>query len=120
MAVAIATITWEFAVAWFQRRLEIEHYLGTTLLPGGEIRHVWPRDKAHWLRRLATDRGISGRRIAAVGDSACDVDLLLAAPHTIYVGSNVPDRLPHAIHLPNADILAIASRILDRFGTPPQ
>jgi HAD superfamily phosphoserine phosphatase-like hydrolase len=119
VAVAIASITWEFAVAWFARQLDIPYYLGTTLQPNGEIQHVWPRDKASWLRRLAKDLGIPARNIAAVGDSAGDVELLLEASHAFYVGANLPDRLAHAVHLPHADIVTVASRILDAFGRLP-
>jgi HAD superfamily phosphoserine phosphatase-like hydrolase len=119
VAVAIASITWEFAVAWFARQLDIPYYLGTTLQADGEIQHVWPRDKASWLRRLAQDLGIPARNVAAVGDSAGDVELLLEASHAFYVGTNLPDRLTHAVHLPHADIVTVALGILDAFGYLP-
>jgi phosphoserine phosphatase len=113
---AIASITWEFAVAWFARQLDIQYYLGTMLEPTGEIRHVWPRDKAHWVRRLATDLGISPQNVAAVGDSSGDTDLLLEATHAFFVGTEVPARLTRVIHLPNADISAVAYQMLEQFG----
>jgi phosphoserine phosphatase len=56
--IAIASITWEFAVAWFAQQLDIAYYLGTTLEPTGEIRHIWPRDKAAWVQRLGGPRKV--------------------------------------------------------------
>jgi phosphoserine phosphatase len=90
VAVAIASITWEFAVVCVVRQLEIAHYLGTRLQPSGEIHHVWPRDKARWLQHLVADLGIPSRNVAAVGDSAGDVELLLTATHAFYVGPRCP------------------------------
>jgi phosphoserine phosphatase len=115
VAVAIASITWEFAVVCVVRQLEIAHYLGTRLQPSGEIHHVWPRDKARWLQHLVADLGVPSRNVAAVGDSAGDVELLLTATHAFYVGAQVPDRLMQVTHLPHADIAALARRILDLF-----
>jgi phosphoserine phosphatase len=47
--VAIASITWQFAVEWFARQLGVSRFLGTGLSPSGAVHHVWPRDKAVWL-----------------------------------------------------------------------
>ena len=46
IVVAIASITWEFAVAWFVKRLGVEYYVGTRLEAEGTIIHVWPRDSS--------------------------------------------------------------------------
>jgi len=55
--VAIASITWKFAVAWFAAKFNIASFLGTDLLPSGAIEHVWGRTKGTWLLHLAHDLG---------------------------------------------------------------
>lgn len=57
--IAIASITWSFAVGWFARRLGAQFHLGTELRPSGAVVHVWPEDKAVWLSDLATRLGVS-------------------------------------------------------------
>lgn len=110
--VAIASITWKFAVAWFAEKLNITDFLGTDLLPSGAIEHVWSRTKGTWLLQLASDLGVEDSRIAAVGDSAGDMDLLKVSALRFFVGSQPPDSLPGVIHLPAADIRAIAEQII--------
>lgn len=110
--VAIASLTWSFAVGWFAERFNVVHYLGTGLSPAGEISHVWGRDKARWLRALAGELGIPGNRIAAVGDSPGDIDMLQIAALRFFVGRRPPLDVEGVIHIPDADIRAIADRIL--------
>jgi phosphoserine phosphatase len=110
--VAIASITWKFAVAWFAARLDIANFLGTDLLPSGDIEHVWGHTKGTWLLELAKDFGVEASRIAAVGDSAGDIDLLKAAALRFFVGPEPPDAVPGVIHLPAADIRTIAEHIV--------
>ena len=110
--VAIASITWKFAVAWFAAQLNITSFLGTNLLPSGAIEHVWDCTKGTWLLQLAHDLGIEESRIAAVGDSTGDTDLLKASALRFFVGSEPPDSIPAVIHLPVADIRTIAEHII--------
>ncbi len=114
--VAIASLTWEWAVEWFAQQFNIQYYLGTQLKPTGEISHVFPQDKAQWLRQLAVKLNIPTQNIVAVGDSQGDVDLLLEATHAFFVGSTVPANLEHVTHLPNANIMLLADRILHKLG----
>ena len=110
--VAIASITWKFAVAWYAARLNVTSYVGTDLLPSGAMEHVWGWTKGTWLLQLARDLGVDEHRIAAVGDSAGDVELLKAAALRFFVGSEPPDAVPEAIHLPAADLRTIAEHII--------
>lgn len=79
IVVGIASMTWKFAVRWFASRLGIRHFLGTGLDKQRVIVHIWGRDKARWLLDLAESHGISSNRIASVGDSAGDAEMLRVA-----------------------------------------
>jgi HAD superfamily phosphoserine phosphatase-like hydrolase len=115
-AVAIASITWEFAVAWFAEQFGISHYSGTGLLPDGRVVHEWPRDKPTRVVKLANDLGIPRERTAAVGDSAGDVPMLQAVRHPFFVGPRLPENLAHAMHLHNADMLTLANFLIERMA----
>src|SRR5713101_3512120 len=90
VAVGIASITWSFAVEHFSRLLGVEHWQGTVLEESGEIRHVWPEDKASWVRGLAQRLGVPWERTAAVGDSAGDQQMLGAVAFPVFVGRELP------------------------------
>jgi HAD superfamily phosphoserine phosphatase-like hydrolase len=111
--VAIASITWGFAVRWFAEALGVRWHLGTELTPDGEVVHVWPRDKGRWLRRLGGELSVPPGRIAAVGDSAGDVELLGAASLRVFVGATVPGGLDDVHHWPGAPIDSVADRVLE-------
>jgi len=110
--VVIASITWGFAVEWFAERLGVGRTLATRLEPGGQIRHVWPREKGAWLREVRAELGVSETRVAAVGDSTSDHELLSAASLRFFVGAASPPALPGLKHRPAADIGSIAREIL--------
>ena len=110
--VAIASITWKFAVSWFAAELNITSFLGTDLLSSGGIEHVWGRTKGTWSLQLANDLGIEESRIAAIGDSAGDTDLLKAAALRFFVGSEPPNSILAVIHLPAANLRSIAEHII--------
>lgn len=111
--IGIASITWKFAVQWFAEQLHVQHILGTDISPAGDITHVWGRDKASWLRQLATSSGVTSDRIAAVGDSQGDTPMLKAATLRFLVGPiAIPDADP-VVHLPGADLRMVAQRIID-------
>jgi phosphoserine phosphatase len=112
IAVGIASITWKFAVRWFAERIGICHFLGTDLDQNGEIQHVWGRDKARWLQDLADLHGISHDRIAAVGDSAGDAEMLRVAGLRFFVGPKLVPETGPVIHLPGADLRIVARRII--------
>jgi HAD superfamily phosphoserine phosphatase-like hydrolase len=116
--VVIASITWSFAVEWFARRLGVSRCLGTDLLPDGSVQDVWPRDKGRWLAEQATDFGVKPERVAAVGDSGGDVELLQTAAVRIFVGSALPPGLDRVHHLPGAHLEVAAQVILDAWGSP--
>ena len=114
--VVIASITWSFAVDWVAERLGVARSLGTRLEPGGAVGHVWPRDKARWLERLLSELRVPAERVAAVGDSGSDAELLSAASLPFFVGAGPPPALPALEHRPAGDIAAIAREILDRWA----
>ena len=115
--VAILSVTWSFAVRWFAEQLDVSNYLGTELLPNSEIGHVWGRDKARFLREMVAKKQLNANRVAAIGDSTGDVEMLREANLRFFVGANPPPDIDAVIHLPAADIGEIASRILDEWAT---
>jgi phosphoserine phosphatase len=114
--VAIASITWKFAVGWFAKELGVRHYLGTDLLPSHEISHIWGRDKATWMTTLASQYKIPYPRLAAVGDSNGDIEMLRVASLRFFVGAVPPSNVSDIIHCPNSDIGTIADHILDAWA----
>ena len=114
--VAILSVTWSFAVRWFAEQLNVQNYLGTELLPNGDIGHIWGRDKARLLRELVAKHQVTASRIAAVGDSTGDVEMLREAKLRFFVGATPPSDIEDIIHLPAADIDKIAIRILDEWA----
>jgi HAD superfamily phosphoserine phosphatase-like hydrolase len=110
VATAIVSITWSFAVDWFARRLRADYAHGTRLVDGW-VEHVWPADKGRWLRELTKRVDLSPREVAAVGDSQGDRELLEAAGVRYCVGEGKVD-VVGVIHLPRANMLAIAKRLV--------
>jgi HAD superfamily phosphoserine phosphatase-like hydrolase len=114
--VAVVSITWSFAVHWFAEQLKVSRHLGTELFPNGDIGHVWARDKAQFVRHLSFVAGVPPRRVAAVGDSPGDIDMLHEAALRFYVGRTPPGELTQLIHLPAADLRVVADRILHEWA----
>jgi phosphoserine phosphatase len=114
VAVAIASITWEFAVAWFARQLQVDYFVGTRLEPDGRIMHFWPRDKVTWIQGLRDTLRIPASRIAAIGDSGGDVEMLCAVRHPVFVGATLPGELPGVTHFPGTDIVTVVHWIIER------
>ncbi len=112
MQLALISITWEFAVAWFAQRWGIQHFVGTRFSEAGEISHFWPADKARWLARLAHCLQLDLTQVAAVGDSAGDLPMLRLAGFPIFVGKTRPEELPPEAHDPEGNIYRIARRIV--------
>lgn len=113
--VVILSITWQAAVGWFAAQLGVETFLGTQLLPGGEVIHVFGRDKARYLRELAETKDIPRDRIAAVGDTLGDVEMLREAGIRFFVGKEAPT-LESVHHLPDVDLTVVADRILEAWA----
>jgi hypothetical protein len=90
MTVAVASVTWDFAVKWFAHQLGLTDFLGTQLDEDGTIKHVWPRNKAEWLRDLATVLAVPFERTGAVGNSPGDFPMLQAAALRFFVGPRLP------------------------------
>jgi HAD superfamily phosphoserine phosphatase-like hydrolase len=114
VAVAIASITWEFAVAWFAQRFQVDYFVGTRLEPDGTIVHFWSRDKVTWIQELRDRLQIPASRIAAIGGSGGDVEMLQAVRHPVFVGATWPGELHGVTHLPGADIATVAHWIVER------
>jgi phosphoserine phosphatase len=114
IAVAIASITWEFAVAWFARQLHVEYFVGARLEPDSTILHFWPRDKVTWIQELRDTLRIPASRVAAIGDSGGDVEMLRAVRHPVFVGATLPGELLAVTPLPGADIATVAHWIIER------
>ena len=110
--IAIVSITWEFAVEWFARRLGADYYVGTKLLSTGEIQHFWPQDKSNWLADLTKRIGIRLDNVAAVGDSTSDMYKLRSVGHPCFVGQNKPHELESTSHYPSGNIHEIAQKII--------
>lgn len=113
VVIGIASITWKFAVKWFADQLNIEHVLGTDVTADNQVIHVFGSDKAEWLQMLANRYDVLQHRIAAVGDSRSDVEMLRLAGLPFFVGLNLPAELQSlAIHMPNGDLRDISRRVL--------
>lgn len=108
--VGIASLTWAAAVERFAARFGISRFIGTGLHDDGSITHVWPRDKASWLRTTAEQLGLSLDRVAAIGDSHGDRPMLEIAGLKIFVGAH-PIDVAGCHHAPAADIREIAKLI---------
>ena len=115
VVVAIASITWKFAVRWFAKQVNIQNYIGTDMSASGDIVHVWARDKARWLRELAENYSASPARTAAVGDSTGDEEMLRAAGLRFFVGANAAPEIESLIHLPGADLRLVSDRIIEKW-----
>ncbi len=109
--VAIASITWKFAVDWFAAQVGVTRTLGTGLEDGGAITHVCPRDKAMWLRDMASSLNMPYEQTAAVGDSSGDLSMLAAAGLRFFLGPEAPPGL-ECMHIPGGDIDDVARRII--------
>lgn len=117
--VAIASITWGFAVEYFARRLGVEHWQGTELKASGEIRHIWPEDKARWVRELAVRLRVPFVRTAAVGDSTGDLQMLGAVGVPVFVGRDLPSAQQGWLHFPEADLEAVARHLVGIWKLSP-
>ena len=108
--VAIASITWEFAVARFATMFGAYAWIGTTLADDGTVGHCWAETKASWVRSLGDPL-----RTAAVGDTTGDVPMLHEVGFPIFVGAQLPTDAPvSTLHLPAADIRDVAAAVLGR------
>ena len=117
--VGIASITWSFAVKHFARSLGVEYWLGTELKESGEIAHVWPEDKAHWVQDLGQRLGVPTDRTAAVGDSAGDYAMLEVVSVPVFVGAELSASRQGWLHRPAENIERLAEHLLQVWGLPP-
>jgi phosphoserine phosphatase len=114
-ALAIASFTWEFAVAHFAHMIGAHHWLGTSVGADGSFDHVWPETKATWLLDLAEHLRIDSGAVAAVGDGMFDLPMLRAAGTSVFVGPSLLDGLPpETLHLPGADLRDVADHLLEQ------
>ncbi len=115
--IAIASLTWDFAVEWFAGRFGVDYWAGTRLSPDGRITHFWPDDKARWLSGVARELGADMRNVAAVGDSRGDIPMLRAVGRRYWVGRTRPAELgPDVVHEPGGDIRRVSSLIAEGAG----
>lgn len=113
--IAIASYTWVFAVEWFAAQLNVQHFLGTTLHPSGEIGHVWAADKGTWITTLARKLGVPYERTACVGDSGGDAEMLRAVNLRYSVGEDPIAEVSGVTHLRQGDLTEVAGQILNRW-----
>jgi len=99
--------------------LGVEHWLGTELQQSGGIVHVWPEDKARWVKELAYRLDVPMARTAAVGDSAGDVEMLSVVGQPIFVGRTLPAAQRGWLHRPEESIEWVAKHLLQVGGLPP-
>jgi phosphoserine phosphatase len=116
VTVAIASITWCFAVEHFARLLGVEHTLATRLHESGEIEHVWGEHKAEWVVQLAGRLSVPRERTAGVGDSAGDHPMLDAVHTPFFVGPQLPRDRDRWLHWPGASIESIAAYLLKQWN----
>ncbi len=119
VTIAIASITCRFAIDNFAKKWGIEHYIGTNVLESGEIEHVWAEQKAQFIQKLSSQLKIPFARIAAVGDSSGDFDMLKIAGEAIFVGSSAQQCSRNWLHLPNANIVDIAEYLIKKWNIKP-
>ncbi|MCZ6539443.1 MAG: HAD-IB family phosphatase [Chloroflexi bacterium] len=111
--VAIASMTWKFAVEQIATELGITELTATGLdWDSAQIDHVFRETKAEYLDDLARRIVVPRHRVVAVGDSDGDVPMLIAAGHGIYVGQSDPE-LTGVVHMPGAGIGDIAEHVLN-------
>jgi phosphoserine phosphatase len=60
--------------------------------------------------------GIAGERIAAVGDSIGDTEMLCAANLRFFVGKTFDPKLSSVVHLADADLRLVSERIIDAWA----
>lgn len=113
ITVALASVTWSFAVERIARRFGIDLITASGLdFDTGHIDHVWGGTKARFLNSLGEQHGISMPMTAAVGDTSSDYDMLRLAGLGIFVGDS-PPTVKGLSHMPDADIRHVAAAILD-------
>lgn len=112
VTVALASVTWSFAVEHIADRLGISEFMATTLdIESGAIGHAWGSSKAQFLQGLCERSALTFNEVAAVGDTSGDYDMLRLAGRAVFLGPLKPD-VPGAVHLPDGDIRDVAQAII--------
>ncbi len=110
--VALASITWRFAVERIAEELAVSEVIATDLdWESGSIEHVYPETKAEYLSQLIRRFEVPQNKLFAVGDSRGDLPLLERAGRGVFVGDNDP-KLSGVTHWPDAGIDGIADLVL--------
>ena len=103
IVLALASVTWDFAVGKVALELGITQIRATELnWTSGDIVHMYPELKAEYLSNLASQNNIPLSQTLAVGDSSGDVPMLKRAGHGIYVGDQNLG-IENVLHRPNMD-----------------
>ncbi len=114
VALALASVTWSFAVDRVAEELGIEHTSSSYLdFETGAIRHTWASTKAEYLQKLAARFGLEPAEIAAIGDSSGDFEMFRVAGLPIYVGESTSGLHHGVVHMLDADIRDVADAILE-------
>ncbi len=109
--VALASVTWSFAVEHVAQTLNVKRRRSTELdFATGSVTHTWGNTKAEFLTEVVNELGVSVTDVAAVGDSSGDYEMLRTAGTAIFVGTEPPD-LEQVTHMPEADIRDVAKLI---------
>lgn len=110
--IALASVTWSFAVERVAAQFGVEHFVGSELdFSSGKIAHAWGDTKAKFVKELSERHGLPLAQIASVGDTSGDYDMLRLAGKRIFVGKDKP-AIDGVIHMPEADIRDVAKVIL--------
>jgi phosphoserine phosphatase len=115
--VAIASVTWEFAVEWVARKIDADYFIGTKIINGDTIEHLWPSDKSKFVNYLSNKMKIDLSQVAVIGDSSGDIPMLKIVQQAIYLGEVRPENIPNLIHWENDNILEIANYLLKKNST---
>lgn len=112
---AIASVTWDFAVGKVASELGINQIRATELnWTSGDIVHMYPELKAEYLFNLADQHNIPLSQSLAVGDSSGDIPMLKKAGHGIYVGDHDPN-IENVLHRPDMDFDELKTIVLGGF-----
>ena len=113
VTIAIVSVTWQFAVETFAKRLGATHHIATALdWTTGEIDNFYGEDKGPWLEQFMSEQDLSKDQVASVGDTMSDNSLLLAAGTGFCVGGRCMS-IEGVRQRPDANIFDLAEEILN-------
>ena len=113
MTIVIVSVTWQFAVESYAKRLGAEYNIATALnWNTGAIENFYGHDKGPWLEQFIGHHGLTRDQVVSVGDTMSDESLLLAAGVGFCVGERCMS-INGIQQRPDANILELAEEILE-------